>query len=171
MAAIPMLGGNGSSRPLLALPDQPATGGDYQKAALDAAGGMRESPIFSRKERHIGNGWPIVTSLIAFTRSPYDTLGTKSFVPASGLWGRFMTQPSPRPPWMSVPISASRFGRVRFSSQAPTAWQHIRVRPSDSCREDPISSGTGLASSLNWSDGASRFSISSHHRGKLESPV
>ena len=86
-------------------------------------------------------------------------------------WGRFMTQPSPRPPWMSVPISASRFGRAHFSSQAPTAWQHIRVRRSDSCREDPISSGTGLGSSLNWSDDASRFSISSHHRGKLESSV
>ena len=81
-AAILMLGGNGSSRPLLALPDQPATGGHYQKAALDAAGRMRKSPIFTRKERHICNGWPIVTSLIAFTRSPYDTLGTKSFVPA-----------------------------------------------------------------------------------------
>jgi hypothetical protein len=64
MAAIPMLGGNSSSRPLLALPDQPATGGDYQKAARDAAGRMRESPIFTPKERHIGNGWPIVTSLI-----------------------------------------------------------------------------------------------------------
>ena len=51
---------------------------------------------------------------------------------------------------MSVPISASRFGRVHFSSQAPTEWQHIRVRPSDSCREDPISSGTGLGSSVNW---------------------
>jgi hypothetical protein len=99
----------------------------------------------------------------------WQPLGTKSFVPASGLWGRFMTQPCPGPPWISVPISASRFGRVHFSSQAPTAWQHIRVRPSDSCREDPISSGTGLGSSLNWSDDASRFSISSHHRGKLES--
>jgi hypothetical protein len=54
------------------------------------------------------------------------------------LGGRFMTQPSPPPPWMSVPISAfrpSRFGRVQFSSQAPTAWQHIRVLPSDSGRE------------------------------------
>jgi hypothetical protein len=56
-------------------------------------------------------------------------------VPAKWAVGRFMTQPSPPPPWMSVPISAfyrpSRFGRVHFSSQAPTAWQHIRVRPSD----------------------------------------
>ena len=41
------------------------------------------------KERHIGNGWPIVTSLIAFTRPPYDTLGTKSFVPAKWAVGPF----------------------------------------------------------------------------------
>jgi hypothetical protein len=102
-------------------------------------------------------------------RATGNHLGTESFVPAR--WaGPFMTQP-PRPPWTSVPISASRFGRGHFSSRAPTAWQHIRVRPSDSCREDPISSGTGLGSFLNWSDGASRFSISSHHRGKLESPA
>ena len=68
----------------------------------------------------------------------------------------------------AVPCAVAQ---VHLSSQAPTSWQHIRVRPSDSCREAPISPGTGLGSSLNWSDGASRFSISSHHRCKLESPV
>src|SRR6202044_1910124 len=43
--------------------------GEHQKAAIGRWG----QGIFTPKERHAGDGWPIMTSLIGFTRAPLTT--------------------------------------------------------------------------------------------------
>jgi hypothetical protein len=94
---------------------------------LSPTSGMKMANVFRQATELRGAGCALAKGTEPVEN--WQATWTKNFVPAKWAVGRFMTQPSQRPPWTSVPISVSRFGQVHFSSQAPTAWQHTRVRP------------------------------------------